>query len=507
MECALTLSYYSNSKCKGKCAFHIWLKNKNILNVIETNKDIIDKCKTLKLPESSRFSYLLSIDPTRFTNLLSNKNKNKNNDTDEDEDKNPTKHVKKYRCIIDDWHRYKKASRFKKLSSASSASSASSTSSTSSASSASSIHLSIASNHYISVNPGVMRLIKFTKMIDFFGMAPWANMLFSINESMIKRLIASHLSLIVGVNYWKNEKAALYTIIDAVEAMSNIQNVVWVTNRQQGKTSTLAKFLATLSLLSPIGGNLVCVYSTSLDRAQELCRAAKKYIYWAMHDEKCKSFFKSLEFTPPNLVQDNERAYAVRSQYEGVVNTVIARPKNPDSCRGDAPKAAFFDEIGFVSADFWYKFAYPLLQVGKRVFTCATTPPASSSFFSVFIDNVIKRNEASDFFFLLINHSLVCAKCHEAGCAVKCVHKLGLVPPWKSLLRFTQMKQLVPAKRMGDYQAEVYGVLQPDGSRYFPAQLVDTCIQKRKPIEQNTLPKDNTIIYKHPKRYLLELER
>lgn len=96
-----------------------------------------------------------------------------------------------------------------------------------------------------------------------------------------------------------------------------------------------------------------------------------------------------------------------------------------------------YNKLGFVTADFWYKFAYPLLQVGQRVFTCATTPPSSGSFFSVFVDKVVDQNAVGDFFFRMINHSLVCQACHELGVAHKCVHKLGLIPPWKSLLRFT----------------------------------------------------------------------
>ena len=344
-------------------------------------------------------------------------------------------------------------------------------------------------------NVGEIRLARFIEVVTLLGKAPWANMTFSINEDMLRRLIASHLPLIIGVSAWENEKASLYPIIDATTDLSNTQNVVWITNRQQGKTSTLAKFLAAMSFMSPAGGNLFCVYSTNLDRAQELTRAAKKYLYWLTSDKPIQTQLTLLGVRIPIMTQDNERAYTVTGQYESVVNTVIARPKSADSCRGDAPKAAIFDEIGFVSADFWYKFAYPLLQISKRVFTCATTPAPSGSFFSVFADNVIARNAENDFFFRLINHSLVCATCYDDNQAEKCVHKLGLIPPWKSLLRFTQMKRLVPAKRMGDYQAEVFGVMQPEGSRYFPAKIVDSIFLRRALLETNPIHLKKTRIF------------
>jgi hypothetical protein len=333
------------------------------------------------------------------------------------------------------------------------------------------------------------------EVLKILGDAPWANMQFSVNESITSRLIASHLPLIVGVNEWENEKASLYPIINAHEDLSNTQNVVWITNRQQGKTTTLAKFLAAMSFMSPVGGNLFCIYSTNLDRAQEVTRAAKKYIYWITSDKIIKAKFSTLGLDIPVIKQDNERVYSVTGQYENVVNTIIARPKNPDSCRGDAPRAAIFDEIGFVSADFWYKFAYPLLQISKRVFTCASTPSPPGSFFSVFADKIIVRNTENDFFFRLINHSLVCIQCYEHNKAERCVHKLGLIPPWKSLLRFTQIKRLVPAKRMKDYQAEVFGVMQPEGSRYFPGKLVDSILIKRPLYEKNPFSGPSANIY------------
>ena len=69
--------------------------------------------------------------------------------------------------------------------------------------------------------------------------------------------------------------------------------------------------------------------------------------------------------------------------------------------------------------------------------------PALGSFFAVFVDQVKEQNSKGDFFFRLINHSLACIECLEKGVAAKCVHQLKFIPPWKSLLRFTQMKALV----------------------------------------------------------------
>ena len=74
--------------------------------------------------------------------------------------------------------------------------------------------------------------------------------------------------------YYEDEKTALETQI----GVTNCQNLVWITNRQQGKTTTLARFLAALAILAPVEGSLSCIYSTNLDRACELLKATKAFI-------------------------------------------------------------------------------------------------------------------------------------------------------------------------------------------------------------------------------------
>jgi len=74
---------------------------------------------------------------------------------------------------------------------------------------------------------------------------------------------------------------------ESAAGKSFVRSFVWERQRltvSQGKTTTMSKFLACLLLCSPVGGNLVFVYSTSLDRAQEVLRAAKVYIDWIVTD-------------------------------------------------------------------------------------------------------------------------------------------------------------------------------------------------------------------------------
>ena len=313
-------------------------------------------------------------------------------------------------------------------------------------------------------SPGIIKLVRFLKLLKRFDTAPWASDGFVVNERMMRRLVYSHLPIIVGRAAYEREKAALGALVNSPDPC---QNVVWVTNRQQGKTTTLAKLVAALIVLAPVNGSLICIYSTNLSRSTEVLKLAKQYIHYLGEDG-------------PEIRINNDRSLEVKTK-DGYIHTATARPRNPDSCRGDAPASAIFDEIAFVLPDFWYQFAFPLLQVRDRVFTCATTPPSFGSFFSDFIADVTTANANGDFFFRLINHGLVCPECEAAGMPQECAHRLHRLPPWKSIFKIKKMKALVPEHRREEFEQEVYGVLRTQTGSYIPAPLV-TAFEMRPPV-------------------------
>lgn len=188
------------------------------------------------------------------------------------------------------------------------------------------------------VPPGMQRLVRFLNLLKEFDKAKWASMNFDLNQTMVRRFVQTHLPVIVG-EYYNDEKAALEALCNAPDRS---KNVVWITNRQQGKTTTLSKFLATLMILAPVDGMLCCIYSTNYDRATELLKGAKMYL---------NSMSRTHPLLP-QIVNNNERSITLKT-VDGHTHTISARPRNPNSCRGDAPKAAIFDEIAFVSEDFW----------------------------------------------------------------------------------------------------------------------------------------------------------
>ena len=193
----------------------------------------------------------------------------------------------------------------------------------------------------------VGQLASFLGLLQDLGTAPWANHFFSTNDRMLKRLTAAHLPLIVGAKAAQANRELLVSFCDSETNLTDARNTVWITNRQQGKTSTLGKFIAALALFSPCGGLLSTIYSTGLDRAVELIKAAKQYINWFRTSFKGQSALSAVAYT-----RDNERSFTLRTA-AGIENEVAARPRSVDSCRGDAPRSAFFDEAAFMSENFW----------------------------------------------------------------------------------------------------------------------------------------------------------
>jgi len=89
-------------------------------------------------------------------------------------------------------------------------------------------------NMKATLSVGMARLQRFLRLLDHMDTAPWANVVFPVNDRMIRRLTASHLHLITGKEHLGEERSEYYHLIDPQLCLDGSQNVVWITNRQQG---------------------------------------------------------------------------------------------------------------------------------------------------------------------------------------------------------------------------------------------------------------------------------
>lgn len=177
----------------------------------------------------------------------------------------------------------------------------------------------LSASNEVSAAPGEITLLRFLDLIDFISYkTPYSSSHFNVNQGVLRKLIVNHLPLIVGHEIAKTYSRRLVSIITHKQEKAG--SLIWVTNRQQGKTTTVAKFIAALLLASPIGGNLIFIYSTSLDRAQEVLRSAKQYIYYIITSDRPKWCPKY------EIHRDNERMISIFNG-ASAINTCVARPK------------------------------------------------------------------------------------------------------------------------------------------------------------------------------------
>lgn len=318
------------------------------------------------------------------------------------------------------------------------------------------------------------RIVMALRLAAHFGTAPWANKFHRPNDAIMRRLMAGALPLIVGHADPVDPGDAMLLSADPDTALG--ENYVWITNRQQGKTTTMARLLAVLSLASPVGGSLLGCYSTKYERAAELVLDARRYVEWLQSPAGAHP-----DWPPGSIVFEKctQQMYSVRTPYTpaGSPNEVKSRPTRANTCRGDYFKWSVFDEAAFTNPGFWYTFALPLLQNTGRRFVCATTPPQPGSFFDNFCARVKAQQAEGNRFFQLINHSLACADCIDKDAAADCCHNLHQIPEWKCVSAvMTHLKNLI-----GDsFTAEVFGVIGAKFRACLPKELVQAAFARKR---------------------------
>ena len=187
------------------------------------------------------------------------------------------------------------------------------------------------------------RLVSFLQLLNHFGKAPWASGKFPANELILMRLTAAHMALIT---WCPKPHPSLYDMLSIPNEAPHAQqteNVIWITNRQQGKTTNIGRFIAALALSAKPQAMLATVYSTKQDRAAELVHAAKRYYHWLATEDG-----RHEKWPAVTLTRDNERGFSVAVSPTAASSGVLARPKNPDTCR--FVFASFFSRVFSVEA-------------------------------------------------------------------------------------------------------------------------------------------------------------
>jgi hypothetical protein len=341
----------------------------------------------------------------------------------------------------------------------------------------------------------VIRLRRFQRAYAILCTLPGKDIPFHENDQIARILTATHLKVIVGDDDAAEHALVLHGMIDTID-YSSIEYLVWVTSRQQGKTTVLARFAACLLITGLMNvDEFINVYSTTKNRSCGLLAEAKAYVDWIMINPDVQERLAEIGLVHPLTIPlENQERFKVSSMAEpNVWVTIRGRPAAPNSCRGEAPRVVLADEFAFLQDNMWKKMLRPLFSISERVGTLATTPGPVDSETAVFmkITEVNMKKGMNNFY--LINHSFMCDTCQKNRW-MTCYHMMYLLPPWKSHFRIQAILQTVPEKDRADFLAEMYGRAYDTDSQYFPESVVTASLIGRPRVSRVALGTDRIIV-------------
>ena len=97
-----------------------------------------------------------------------------------------------------------------------------------------------------------------------------------------------------------------------------------------------------------------------------------------------------------------------------------------------------------------------------------------------------RANAEGDFHFKYITHTLACQECINSGVAQRCIHNLGNLPGWKSIMKLAQIKRIYPKKQQREFETEVLGMLEGTRQRDTSTRSSSTPSRRRKGSSQST---------------------
>lgn len=318
----------------------------------------------------------------------------------------------------------------------------------------------------------VVRLVRFRKLLDLLGTAHWASKRFEENEKILNDLIASHLQAIVGLKEAEKYRRELCSLISSTD-LSHIRHLLWITNRQQGKTWLLSRMYAALMMLSPIGGDLIDMYAPLFKRSQAVMFGARQYIVECQTNRSWWPQLAALGMSLPRFKQENTETFTLYNcVYPSIENKFQSCPVAVKSNRGNNALVIGTDEAAWTGREHIYQMIIPVLLVEGRVATFITTPPEPENDFNDFIRQIKEGHSI----FTLRNHSLLCEDCIAAD-KKRCVHKLSFVPSFKGVLKLEEMIRGMPMNEAESLEAELYGRIRAGKKSYFDREQVSHFIE------------------------------
>lgn len=191
------------------------------------------------------------------------------------------------------------------------------------------------------------------------------------------------------------------------------QQVLCLTPRRFGKTTSVAMFVAAYCLTVPRSEQ--CIFSTGRRASQKLLELIRDMIVSGRYREM--------------FIKCNQETLMCRGENELDIRKVHSYPSCAKTLRGTGGDVIYLEEAAFMALDVFFEVVVPLLEMETTALIAISTPLDGLNFYSEMFD--LKGADGKPLFNTL-RVGLSCAKCQAEGKSASCTHMKDVIPPWKS---------------------------------------------------------------------------
>ncbi len=250
--------------------------------------------------------------------------------------------------------------------------------------------------------------------------------------------------------------------LDRVCKMNGFQNlkqqVLCLTPRRFGKTTSVAMFVAAYAMTVPHSEQ--CIFSTGKRASQKLLELIRDMVKSGVYR---KMFIKC-----------NGETLLLQGDSPLDVRKVHSYPSCAKTLRGSGGDVVYMEEAAFMALDVFFEVIVPLLEMETTSLIAISTPLDGLNFYSEMFE--LKDGSGAPLFNTL-RMGMSCEKCQRIGKAAECTHMASVIPPWKSQAKFDMVKSIY-GDRKDLLARESMGQITNDAASVFAQGMVEKMLQR-----------------------------
>ena len=303
------------------------------------------------------------------------------------------------------------------------------------------------------ISQGDKRLLKLKKLLDYI---PSCN---GWERSKMQRMFHRNFLQAVCLHLYRDDPEVDFNKIMKMNSFDNLkQQVLCLTPRRFGKTTSVAMFVAAYALSVP--NSTQCIFSTGRRASQALLELIRDLI------KKGKYASKILKCNQETLIIQGDSPLDIRK--------VHSYPSCARTLRGTGGDVVYMEEAAFMSLDVFFQVVLPLLEMETTALIAISTPLDGLNFYSEMFE--LEGADGKPMFNTL-KVGLACDRCQKLGKATECTHMKDIIPPWKSAAKFDMVKS-VYGDRKDLLARESMGQITNDAASVFSQKQVNALMKK-----------------------------